>query len=101
MRRPVSKKDGNHDDIVRAFEQLGCSVAQLHHSGIAGWPDLVCGVIGVNHLVEVKNPETRYGREGLNQNQQAFARDWRGGKLYAVSTVDECAHLVRNWRQPK
>lgn len=98
MRRPVSKKDGNHDDIVRTFEKLGCSVAQLHHAGLPGWPDIVVGVIGRNHLIEIKNPDTRYGRAGLNANQEAFTRDWRGGKLFVVSTQDEVAALVRNLR---
>lgn len=97
MRRR-SKRDGNHAELSTAFEQLGCSVADLSHAGIPGWPDVVVGVVGTNALVEFKNPETRYGRAGLNPNQQAFARDWRGGKLYAVSSVDEVAALVRNLR---
>lgn len=96
MSRYARRRDKNHGELQRAFEQLGCSVADLSGAGIPGWPDVVVGVAGRNHLVEFKNPETRYGRAGLNDNQQAFARDWRGGKLYAVSTVQEVAALVRN-----
>lgn len=98
MARYARRKDGNHAALTKALEQLGCKVVDLSHAGIAGWPDAVVGCMGATHLVEFKNPETRYGRAGLNDNQNAFARDWPGGKLYAVSTVDECAHLVRNWR---
>lgn len=96
MRR--GSRDRNHGELSKAFESLGCSVADLSLLGLPGWPDVVVGVQGRNHLVEFKNPETRYGRAGLNPDQQAFSRDWRGGKLFMVSTVDEAAALVRNLR---
>lgn len=96
---PYRRRDGNHAELTRAFEKLGCSVADLSGAGIPGWPDVVVGCVGVERLVEFKNPETRYGRAGLNPNQQAFSRDWRGGQLFAVSTVEEAAALVGNWRR--
>lgn len=98
MTRHRHTRDKNHAALQAAFEGLGCSVADMSGAGIAGWPDVVVGVVGLNALVEFKNPDTRYGRAGLNPNQQAFSRDWRGGKLFAVSTVDEVAALVRNLR---
>lgn len=98
-RRPKARKDGNHDAIVARFEALGCTVAQLHAAGVPGWPDLVVGVIGQNRLVEIKNPDTRYGRAGLNTNQKAFNRDWRGEPMFTVSSEDEVTVLVMNWRR--
>lgn len=98
MRRR-GKKDGNHDELVRTFRDLGCTVAELHDTGVAGWPDVVVGVAGVDRLVEFKNPETRYGRAGLNANQSAFARDWRGGRVWVASSADEAVALVQNWRR--
>lgn len=98
MKRRASK-DGNHDNLVQHFEVLGCSVAELHNAGLAGWPDLVVGCIGRNHLVEIKNPDTAYGRAGLNGNQRHFSRDWRGGMVYTVSSADEATVLVQNWRR--
>lgn len=94
-----ASKDGNHDEIVRRFRQLGCSVLETIKTGIPGFPDCVVGCIGKTFLVEIKNPETRYGRAGLNSNQTAFERDWRGGKLYAVTSEDEATALVQNWRR--
>ena len=91
-------RDRNHATLTAAFEALGCSVADLSNTGLVGWPDVVVGVMGRNHLVEYKNPDTRYGRAGLNPNQQAFSRDWKGGKMFVVSSVDEVAHLARNLR---
>jgi hypothetical protein len=100
MIRRTSKRDVNHGGLTKAFERLGCTVQDLSHAGVSGWPDVVVGCIGQNHLVEFKNPETAYGRAGLNRNQRAFARDWRGGLVYAVSAPEEVEALVRNWRRP-
>lgn len=91
-------RDRNHATLTKAFESLGCSVIDTSGAGIAGWPDVVVGVMSRTHLVEYKNPDTRYGRAGLNPNQHAFTRDWKGGKLFVVSSVDEVAYLVRNLR---
>lgn len=99
IRRVKARKDGNHTELARHFEALGCSVVELPHAGVAGFPDLVCGVVGVNHLVELKNPETAYGRAGLSSTQRIFNRDWRGAPMVAVSSVDEVTALVTNWRR--
>ena len=32
-------------------------------------------------------------------DQSAFARDWRGGPVYVVTSVDEATALVLNWRR--
>lgn len=99
MARHRGKKDDNHDEISEVFKSLGCSVASLHNTGLAGWPDVVVGVVGVNRLVEIKNPDTAYGRKGLNQNQTAFAQEWRGDRVWVVSSRDEAIALVQNWRR--
>lgn len=93
------KKDANHDALKAVFQQLGCSVADLYNAGLPGFPDIVVGVMGKNVLVEIKNPDTAYGRAGLNSNQTAFDRDWRGAKPYVVSTELEVAALVNNLRR--
>lgn len=93
------KKDANHDEIVEAFQRVGCTVAQLHDTGVPGWPDLVVGCIGVNHLVEVKSLDSAYGRAGLNANQSAFARDWRGGKVWICTSTTDAYNLVAEWRK--
>ena len=94
-----SKKDANHNELVATFERLGCTVAQLHACGLPGFPDVAVGAMGRTWLVELKNPQSAYGRAGLNENQSAFARDWRGGKVYTISSVDEVIALVQYWRR--
>ena len=98
-RRYRGSKDHNHDEVRDAFSALGCSVADLHNAGVPGWPDIVVGCIGVNHLVEVKNLDTRYGRAGLNPEQAAFARDWRGGPVEVAYTPEDAIALVSRWRK--
>lgn len=99
--RHRGSKDRNHDLLAERFRALGCSVADLYDTGLEDWPDLVVGCIGINHLVEVKNPDTRYGRAGLNAGQTVFARDWRGGQVWVVYTVEEATALVAAWRKRK
>lgn len=96
-----ASKDANHDAIATRFRDLGCTVIETHRAGIPGWPDLVVGCIGVTQMVEVKNPSTSYGRQGFNANQTAFARDWRGGRVWVVRTEDEATGLVQNWRRSR
>ena len=97
MRRKA-KKDGNHDAIVRALEFMGCSVAQMHASGVTGFPDILVGCKSANYLVEIKDRSTAYGKKGLNPNQDDFAQKWRGGNIYVVDSVEQAIGLVKFWR---
>lgn len=94
-----NSKDHNHDAIVRRFRALGCSVIEMHATGIPGFPDLAVGTVGITHFVEIKNPDTPYGRKGLNDNQSAFARDWRGGMVWIARSEDDATLLVQRWRR--
>jgi predicted transcriptional regulator len=97
MRR-TAKRDGNHGVIVDRFRALGCSVFETDRVG-EGFPDTVVGCIGVNHLVEIKNSSTRYGRAGFNRNQTSFNAAWRGDKVWLVCSEDEATAVVQNWRK--
>lgn len=96
MRR--GRRDGNHCKLAGLFRRLGCSVVDTVDTGIPGWPDLAVGLFNVTHLIELKSPDTSYGRKGLNANQTAFARDWKGSPVHVVSTEDDVISLVRTWR---
>lgn len=93
------KKDANHNELKALFLQLGCSVLDLYDTGIPGCPDVVVGVMGRNELVEIKNPGTSYGKAGLNANQSAFEREWRGGGMHIVKTPDDVVSLVQKLRR--
>jgi|SRR5580765_7089183 len=92
------RRDKNHGEVKAAFAALGCTVADTAHAGIAGFPDLVVGCIGVNHLVEIKNASTSYGRHGLSAGQTTFNDGWRGAPCAVVFTALDAIVLVNNWR---
>jgi len=92
--RRRGRRDENHAELVRVLEQLGASVVDLADVG-GGVPDLLVGYLGRTVLVEIKNPATRYGRDGLSASQREFRAGWRGGRnIVAVSSIAECVDLV-------
>ena len=99
MRNFIGNRDANHADRVDDFTALGCSVAELTRTNIEGWPDLVVGCVGLNHLVEIKNRATRYGRAGLSRSQRDFDNAWRGGHVHEVATAADVIELVGTWRR--
>jgi hypothetical protein len=92
-RKYGAKKDANHNEVVEAFKALGADVLDTSNLG-GGVPDLIIGCRNAWHLVDVKNPNTGYGRRGLNKRQKEWALAWKGGPVYLISTVEEAADLV-------
>lgn len=90
--------DHNQAAIIKAFEKMGALVVRTDGVG-NGMFDLIVGVFGELHLVEVKNPETGYGRQGLNKNQMDFAEKFKGASLHIVRTIDDAEALVSKWRE--
>lgn len=91
MRNPAAqgRRDENHADIKRFYEELFCSVVDCSKLGF-GCPDLNVGIANyVNDWVEVK---TEAGH--LEPSQIRFQRDWRGRKIVVVRThADVIAHV--------
>lgn len=88
-----AKRDANHREIVEAFEKMGIDVLDLADQG-GGCPDLVIGCFKKNHLVEIKNKKTSYGRRGLNKLQKEWASRWQGSPVHIVTSVDEAVALI-------
>lgn len=99
VKRTPVRRDANHQRIADRFAALGCSVEDLSASRVTGIADLLVGLLGRDVHVEVKNPNTAYGRRGLSESQQRWARDWRGAPTVAISTEDEADALVQNLRK--
>lgn len=80
------KRDSNHAEIARTFEQLGCTVFDT--SAVGGdFPDMVVGIAGKNLLVECKTE-----KGALTQGQDGFRERWRG--QYDVVRSPEDAELI-------
>ena len=88
-----AKKDANHNEIFKYLSAF-TAVKDLSNAG-CGVPDGMAWVAGGWHLFDVKNPNTGYGRRGLNSRQKSWADDWRGGPVYLIYNLDDASSFVR------
>lgn len=93
MKKYGAKKDANHNVISTYLEYRGCFVKDLSGAG-CGVPDLIVWVKTEWVLVEIKNTKTGYGKRGLNKRQKEWATNWKGGKVYMVTSTKEAELLA-------
>lgn len=74
MRR-IPRKDANHQRVVLAFIELGCSVLDLAAVG-NGCPDLLVARHGKMKLVEIKDGEKCPSGRKLTKHQSRFHALW-------------------------
>lgn len=91
-------KDDNHDEIAKAFLRVGASVIHTHAVG-RGFPDLLVCFRNQVYLVEIKNPNSYYGRKGLNELQKKL-RD-EGWPVCVIRTCDEAMALILKRRSER
>ena len=82
------KTDDNQQEIIDALRAIGASVQDLSKVG-GGCPDILVGFRG-NHLLEIKNPETK-GK--LNMLQKVWHKNWHG-QVAVVRTVEEAFRAI-------
>jgi hypothetical protein len=88
-----SHKDAIHDDVVRWYEQLYCSVVDAHTLG-GGFGDLIIGCAGRTEVAEAKS---EHGQ--LEPSQITFNKTWRGSKIVVVRTQADVLNHVANIRE--
>ena len=88
--RHAARIDANQAAIVAALRAQGASVYLIKLP-----VDLLVGYGGKTALVEVKNPDSRYGRAGLNANQQSWLATWNGGTVATVDSVAAAERLLK------
>ena len=93
MRR-AAKVDDNQADIVRTFRSLGCTVMPLHTVG-RGCPDLLVGISGETHLVEVKDGSKPPSARRLTPDQVSFHEGWKGHPIHIVNNIGEAISLAK------
>ena len=59
-----------------------------------GFPDLLVWHFETWHLVEIKNPKTHYGKQGLNKLQKKWAEEWRGGPVFIMRTEEDVDKFI-------
>ncbi len=88
-----AKVDDNQAEIVRALEQIGCSVQSLAMVG-QGCPDLLVGYRGQNILMEIKDGNKPPSRRKLNEKQVDWHQSWRG-TAYKVTSVEDATQAIK------
>lgn len=93
------KKDANHHLICDVLKAHGIPVYDLSSMG-CGVPDCIVWVKDSWQFVEIKNPNTGYGRRGLNKIQRKWADQWRGGPVYIVRTIEQAEKFAKgDWAE--
>lgn len=88
--RYAARVDANQEQIVSALRAAGAYVFILKLP-----VDLLVGFNNKTALVEVKDPNSAYGKKGLNANQRKFQEEWNGGTLAMVDSVEAAQQLLR------
>ena len=88
------KKDANHHLIIDVLRGNGVAIFDTSTLG-RGMPDCVAWVRNAWHLVEIKNPESGYGRRGLNAIQKKWIAQWQGGPIYILRTIEEAEQFAK------
>ena len=86
--RTNAKKDANHQRVVDRLEAGGAKVIDTSRM-MFGFPDLLVWHVKAWHTVEIKNPDTHYGRKGLNKQQEKWSKEWQGGPVYIIRTDED------------
>ena len=77
MPRQRAKVDTNQSQIVKVLRAVGASVATTHQVG-KGFPDIVVGYKGRNHLLEIKDGDKPTSQRKLTADEQEWHDKWRG-----------------------
>lgn len=86
-----SKKDNNHNEIVNFLKTV---VPTSDCSWVGhGWPDGMCRINGGWQFFDVKNPETHYGRKGLNKLQREAATII-GATVYILRSIEDAENFA-------
>ena len=95
MPRRAHRLDANQDAIVDAL-CAAPDVSVFSLAGVAaGCPDLLVGITGVTHLVEVKDGAKPPSRRALTPEQRRWRERWRGTPV--VTLTD--AATARAWAE--
>ena len=93
----AGRVDANQPEIVKAFRDLGCTVA-ITSNVRDGFPDIVVGIHGINVLVEIKDGSKPPSKRKLTPDEQQWHDTWKGG-VVIVESVEDVITLVNNLRR--
>ena len=92
--RKRAKLDVNHLEIVATLRKCGASVVSMASLG-GGVPDLLVGWNGRTCLMEIKDGNKPPSQRKLTEDQMQFHREWRGGSIAIVDSVDAALRILK------
>jgi len=95
--RQRAKRDANHNDIVRIFEDLRAGWLEL--SQVPGALDGVVGVAGIDQRVEIKDGDKPASERKLTPAEVDVFQTWRGRPPVVVESVEDAIALVNRLRK--
>lgn len=93
----AARTDGNQTQIVNGLRAAGISVSITSAIG-QGFPDLVCGYLGRNFLLEIKDPTKPKADRQLTPDQVTFRDNWKG-QYSKVETLDDAIKTIQEYLQ--
>ena len=93
-----TRKDANHNDVKRWFEDLRCRVVETHM--VPNFADLVVKCGSVVSPVEIKDPSQAPSARKLTKGEKEFWQYW-GTDPVIVETQGDVINLVKRWRNAK
>lgn len=97
MRRSA-RVDDNQAAVVAALRKIGASVQSIAVVG-QGCPDLLVGLSGVNHVLEVKDGSKYPSQRRLTKHEEHWVTNWRG-RVVVVNNAEEAIAAVRDAKCP-
>ena len=88
------RKDDNHNFIEGLLRAQGFETVDISKLG-NGAPDLLVCKNRVIQIVEIKNPNTSYGRRNGNPRQKEWAKEWDGVPIYILRTEKDVNNFAR------
>ena len=92
MRR-AARVDANQEKIVKALRACGATVRVVTQGD--GIPDLLVGYRGYTILMEVKDGDKPPSARKLTEDEEKFFKEWTGGMIAIVNSVDEALELLK------
>lgn len=83
------RRDSTHKEVRSCLRELGATVFDTGDVG-GSFPDLVVGIYGRTHLVEVKGPKTK-----VSDGQSAFASDWMGAPVVVIRSRQQACEWMK------
>ena len=86
-----SRKDDNHDEIVRGLERAGVSVKSVAQFGVGF--DIIAGWQGTNWLFEIKDGDKPPSKRALTESEALMRDTWRG-QWSVIEALDQAFTIM-------